>query len=154
MTKKKIFYIYNKSFIEYIFNFYNSYKEPEIKKFIKEQNLEFLLNNMSGLQKNQKKEYYENNNKNNEDKDYINEKNYLSKLFDINQDEIMKELEKTKKMYNDLRKQLNDITNIKSKENYNQNDINKQLLEYQKKLNELNLEKKIRILNYYVKIFN
>ena len=139
--------------LEYIFNFYNSYKEPEIKKFIKEQNLEFLLNNMSGLQKNQKKEYYENNNKNNEDKDYINEKNYLSKLFDINQDEIMKGLEKTKKMYNDLRKQLNDITNIKSKDNENQNDINKQLLEYQKKLNELNLEnQKYMKENTYLKL--
>ena len=152
IQKNDIYFNKMYKLLEYIFNYYNSFKDPEIKKYIKEQNLEFLLKVINNLQKNQN-DNYKNNNKNNEDKDYINEKNYLSKLFDINQDEIMNELEKTKKMYNDIRKQLNYLTNMKSKDNDNQNDINKQLLEYQKKINELNLEnQKYMKENTYLKL--
>ena len=43
-------------------------------------------------------------------------------------------------MYNDIRKELNYITNLKSKEKENQDDNIKQILENQKKINELKLE--------------
>ena len=153
IQKNDIYFNRMYKLIEYLFNYYNCFKDPEIKKYLKEQKLEFLLEAKNNLQKDQINDNYENINKNNEDKDYINEKNYISKLFDINQNEIMKELEKTKKMYNDLRKQLNYITNMKFKDNENQGDINKQLLEYQKKINELNLEnQKYMKENTYLKL--
>ena len=154
IQKNDIYFNRMYKLIEYLFNYYNCFKDPEIKKYLKEQKLEFLLEAKNNLQKDQINDNYENIYKNNEDKDYINEKNYISKLFDINQNEIMKELEKTKKMYNDLRKQLNYITNMKFKDNENQGDINKQLLEYQKKINELNLEnQKYMKENTYLKLF-
>ena len=119
--------------LKYAFNYYNSFNDPEIKKFIKEQNLESLLNkeNISGKNENT-------NNNNNTKNNKIGKGNGVISLFETNQDEIMKELEKYKKMYNDIRKQLNYITNLKSKEN--QNDYEKQILENQKKINELNKE--------------
>ena len=61
-------------------------------------------------------------------------------IFDYEKDILMKELEKYKKMYNDTRKQLNYITNLKSKENENQDDNIKQILENQKEINELKLD--------------
>ena len=78
------------------------------------------------------------NNNNNSDNTYKD--NSINYLFDINNDSIIKELEKYKKMYNDIRKELNYITNLKSKEKENQDDNIKKILENQKKINELKLE--------------
>ena len=132
--------------LKYVFNYYNSFNDLEIKKFIKEQNLESLLNkeNISGKNENT-------NNNNNTKNNKIGKGNGVISLFETNQDEIMKELEKYKKMYNDIRKQLNYITNIKSKEN--QNDYEKQILDSQKKINELNKENQNYIKeNTYLKL--
>ena len=119
--------------LKYVFNYYNSFNDPKIKKFIKEQNLESILNKKNISSKNENQ-----NNNNNSDNTYKD--NSINYLFDINNDSIIKELEKYKKMYNDIRKELNYITNLKSKEKENQDDNIKQILENQKKINELKLE--------------
>ena len=97
----------------------------------------------------------ENKNQNNDNN--TNNKNengkIVSVLFDTNNDEILKELEKYKKMYNDVRKQLNLMTNMKLNDKNNQDELNKQLIEYQKKINELNSENQNYIKeNTYLKL--
>lgn len=133
IQKNNIYFNKMYQLLKYVFNYYNSFNDPKIKKFIKEQNLESILNkkNISSKNENQNN----NNNSDNTDKD-----NSINYLFDINNDSIIKELEKYKKMYNDIRKELNYITNLKSKEKENQDDNIKQILENQKKINELKLE--------------
>ena len=135
IQKNDIYFNKMYKLLEYLFNYYNSFNDPEIKKFIKEQNLESLFNKQNISKKNENQNIKNNNNI--ENNNIGNGKGVLS-LFDINQDEILKELEKYKKMYNDIRKQLNHITNIKLKEN--QNDYEKQILEKQNKINDLNKE--------------
>lgn len=126
IQKNNIYFNKMYQLLKYVFNYYNSFNDPKIKKFIKEQNLESILNkkNISSKNENQNN----NNNSDNTDKD-----NSINYLFDINNDSIIKELEKYKKMYNDIRKELNYITNLKSKEKENQDDNIKQILENQKK---------------------
>ena len=124
--------------LKFLFNYYNCLNDDKIQKFIKKENLYSLFNKQNIVEKeeNLKKD-------NNFDNDIPNmngKENMISTLFGINQDEIMKELEKYKKMYNEVRKHLNYITNIKSKDKQNQDDLINQLLESQKKLNELNKE--------------
>ena len=133
IQKNNIYFNKMYQLLKYVFNYYNSFNDPKIKKFIKEQNLESILNkkNISSKNENQNN----NNNSDNTDKD-----NSINYLFDINNDSIIKELEKYKKMYNDIRKELNYITNLKSKENENQDDNIKQILENQKEINELKLD--------------
>ncbi len=129
IEKNDIYFNKMYELLKYVFNYYNSFNDESIKKFIKEQNLEYLFN--------KKKVYPTNENEKNNDN---NQKNSIESLFKINQDEIIEELEKTKKMYNDIRKQLNYITNIKSKDKENLNNNNIEILNNQKKLNDLNLE--------------
>ena len=63
---------------------------------------------------------------------------------------LIQELEKYKKMYNDIRKQLTYLTNMKLNEKENKNE---QLLEMQKKLNELYFEnQKYMKENSYLKL--
>ena len=133
IQKNNIYFNKMYQLLKYVFNYYNSFNDPEIKKYIKVQNLESLFNkkNISPKNENTKKE-------NNSE---INDKeNSIDFLFDYEKDILMKELEKYKKMYNDTRKQLNHITNLKSKENENQDDNIKQILENQKEINELKLD--------------
>ena len=133
IQKNNIYFNKMYQLLKYVFNYYNSFNDPEIKKYIKVQNLESLFNkkNISPKNENTKKE-------NNSE---INDKeNSIDFLFDYEKDILMKELEKYKKMYNDTRKQLNYITNLKSKENENQDDNIKQILENQKEINELKLD--------------
>ena len=133
IQKNNIYFNKMYQLLKYVFNYYNSFNDLKIKKFIKEQNLESLLNKKNNVPKNENT-----NTNNNLDNDIkVNPINYL---FDIDNDTIIKELEKYKKMYNDVRKQLNYITNLKSKEKENQDDNMKQILENQKKINELKLE--------------
>ena len=133
IQKNNIYFNKMYQLLKYVFNYYNSFNDLKIKKFIKEQNLESLLNKKNIVPKNENT-----NTNNNLDNDIkVNPINYL---FDIDNDTIIKELEKYKKMYNDVRKQLNYITNLKSKEKENQDDNMKQILENQKKINELKLE--------------
>jgi hypothetical protein len=133
IQKNNIYFNKMYQLLKYVFNYYNSFNDPKIKKFIKEQNLESILNKKNISSKNENQ-----NNNNNSDNTYKD--NSINYLFDINNDSIIKELEKYKKMYNDIRKELNYITNLKSKEKENQDDNIKQILENQKKINELKLE--------------
>ena len=146
IQKKDIYFNKMYQLIKFVFNYYNSFNEREIKKFIKEQNLEILLN----------KNILSNNNKNkkNNTDENIEKNNLLETLFNINQDMLIQELEKYKKMYNDIRKQLSYLTNMKLNEKDNKNDINsQQLLEMQKKLNELYFEnQKYMKENSYLKL--
>ena len=133
IQKNNIYFNKMYQLLKYVFNYYNSFNDLKIKKFIKEQNLESLLNKKNIVPKNENT-----NTNNNLDNDIkVNPINYL---FDIDNYTIIKELVKYKKMYNDVRKQLNYITNLKSKEKENQDDNMKQILENQKKINELKLE--------------
>lgn len=132
IEKNDIYFNKMYELLKYVFNYYNSFNDESIKKFIKEQNLEYLFN--------KKKVYPTNENEKNNNNSDNNQKNSIESLFKINQDEIIEELEKTKKMYNDIRKQLNYITNIKSKDKENLNNNNIEILNNQKKLNDLNLE--------------
>jgi hypothetical protein len=133
IQKNNIYFNKMYQLLKYVFNYYNSFNDPKIKKFIKEQNLESILNKKNISSKNENQ-----NNNNNSDNTYKD--NSINYLFDINNDSIIKELEKYKKMYNDIRKELNYITNLKSKEKENQDDDIKKILENQKKINELKLE--------------
>ena len=150
IQKNDIYFNKMYQLLKYVFNYYDCFNDNEIKKYINEQNLEFLIYKQNISQKicNQKKE--PNINNNTDDSNEVDEENKILSLFDVNQDEIIKELEKYKKMSNELRNQLNYITDIKSNEKINENgkrnDITKQLLECQKKINELNSEN-----NNYVK---
>ena len=132
IEKNDIYFNKMYELLKYVFNYYNSFNDESIKKFIKEQNLEYLFN--------KKKVYPTNENEKNNNNSDNNQKNSIESLFKINQDKIIEELEKTKKMYNDIRKQLNYITNIKSKDKENLNNNNIEILNNQKKLNDLNLE--------------
>ena len=148
IQKNDIYFNRMYQLLKYVFNYYNSFNEPQIKKFIKEQKLESLINKVNITQNNKIK----NNKNNNDDYDDGNGK-IVSVLFDTNEDEIMKELEKYKKMYNDIRKQLNLMTNMKLNDKENQNELSKQLIEYQKKINELNSENQNYIKeNAYLKL--
>ena len=142
IQKKDIYFNKMYQLLKFVFNYYNSFNEREIKKFIKEQNLEILLN----------KNILSNNNKNkkNNTDDNTEKNNLLETLFNINQDMLIQELEKYKKMYNDIRKQLTYLTNMKLNEKENKNE---QLLEMQKKLNELYFEnQKYMKENSYLKL--
>ena len=66
---------------------------------------------------------------------------------------LLNELENYKKKYNDIRKQLNYITNMKYNDKINENENNKIIIDYQKKINELYLSNQNYIKeNTYLKL--
>ena len=126
--------------LKYVFNYYNSFEEPDIKQFIKEQDLEILFDNDEI--KSNLNEY--DNNKNN---------NLIDILFKTNKDILINDLENYKKKYNDIMKQLNVITNLKYDDKNITENNNKKIIEYQKQLNELYLSNQNYIKeNTYLKL--
>ena len=124
IEKKNLYFNKMYQLLKFVFNYYNSFKENEIMNFIKEQDLEILFDN-DELQK------YTNNYQ-------INDENSLiDKLFKTNKDMLINDLENYKKKYNDVRKQLNYITNLKYNDKNSENNNNQMIIEYQTKLNEL-----------------
>ena len=127
IQKNDIYFDKMYQLLKYVFNYYDSFNDPQIKGFIKEQNLGSLINKSNITQENKNQNNDNNTNNKNENGKIV------SVLFDTNNDEILKELEKYKKMYNDVRKQLNLMTNMKLNDKNNQDELSKQLIEYQKK---------------------
>ena len=147
IQKNDIYFDKMYQLLKYVFNYYDSFNDPQIKEFIKEQNLGSLINKSNITQENKNQNNDNNTNNKNENGKIV------SVLFDTNNDEILKELEKYKKMYNDVRKQLNLMTNMKLNDKNNQDELSKQLIEYQKKINELNSENQNYIKeNTYLKL--
>ena len=147
IQKNDIYFDKMYQLLKYVFNYYDSFNDPQIKGFIKEQNLGSLINKSNITQENKNQNNDNNTNNKNENGKIV------SVLFDTNNDEILKELEKYKKMYNDIRKQLNHMTNMKLNDKNNQDELSKQLIEYQKKINELNSENQNYIKeNTYLKL--
>ena len=147
IQKNDIYFDKMYQLLKYVFNYYDSFNDPQIKEFIKEQNLGSLINKSNITQENKNQNKDNNTNNKNENGKIV------SVLFDTNNDEILKELEKYKKMYNDVRKQLNLMTNMKLNDKNNQDELSKQLIEYQKKINELNSENQNYIKeNTYLKL--
>ena len=147
IQKNDIYFDKMYQLLKYVFNYYDSFNDPQIKEFIKEQNLGSLINKSNITQENKNQNNDNNTNNKNENGKIV------SVLFDTNNDEILKELEKYKKMYNDARKQLNLMTNMKLNDKNNQDELSKQLIEYQKKINELNSENQNYIKeNTYLKL--
>ena len=147
IQKNDIYFNKMYQLLKYVFNYYDSFNNPQIKEFIKEQNLGSLINKSNITQENKNQNNDNNTNNKNENGKIV------SVLFDTNNDEILKELEKYKKMYNDVRKQLNLMTNMKLNDKNNQDELSKQLIEYQKKINELNSENQNYIKeNTYLKL--
>ena len=125
IEKKDIYFNKIYQLLKFVSNYYKNFKNnSDIWNFIKEQELEILFDNNEL-----------NNNKYNQNI-YKND-DLIEILFKTNKDIIMNELEKYKKKYNDIRKQLSYITNLKFNDKDNENDNNKMILEYQKKINDL-----------------
>ena len=125
IEKKDIYFNKIYQLLKFVSNYYKNFKNNlDIWNFIKEQELEILFDNNEL-----------NNNKYNQNI-YKND-DLIEILFKTNKDIIMNELEKYKKKYNDIRKQLSYITNLKFNDKDNENDNNKMILEYQKKINDL-----------------
>ena len=124
IEKKNLYFNKMYQLLKFVFNYYNSFKENEIKNFIKEQDLEILFEN-------DELEKYSNIYKNSD------ENSLIDKLFKTNKDMLINDLENYKKKYNDVRKQLNFITNLKYNDKNNENNNNQMIIEYQTKLNEL-----------------
>ena len=119
IEKKNIYFNKIYQLLKFIFN-QKYFEKNEIKNFIKEQDLEILFDNEVL----------------NSDK----ENSLINILFTINKDMIINELENYKKKYNEIRKQLNYITNIKySDKNNDYSNSKKIIIEYQKRMNELYL---------------
>ena len=140
IEKKNIYFNKIYQLLKFVFK-NDNIQSPEIIKFIKEQDLEILFN---------LNEFTDNKN---------NNKVFIDLLFKTNKDMIMNELENYKKKYNDVRKQLNYITNMKYYENENEykndneDNKNKIIVKYQKKINELYLSNQNYIKeNAYLKL--
>ena len=132
--KKNIYFNKIYQLLKFVFR-KKDIKTQEINNFIKEQDLEILFDDKLI------------NNQNN------NEENLVDILFKTNKDMILNDLENYKKKYNDIRKQLNYITNMKYNDKINENDSNKIIIDYQKKINELYLSNQNYIKeNTYLKL--
>ena len=139
IDKKNIYFNKMYQLLKFVFKNKDS-KTPEIDNFIKKQDLEILFD----------EELI--NNKNTNDKNN-NDENLVDILFKTNKDMILNELENYKKKYNDIRKQLNYITNMKYNDKINENENNKIIIDYQKKINELYLSNQNYIKeNTYLKL--
>ena len=120
--------------LKFLFN-YIDFENEEIKNFIKEQDLEILFDN--------------------EELNNDKENNLIDILFTTNKNMIINDLENYKKKYNDIRNQLNYITNMKYNDFKNNSDNNSEemILEYQKRINELYLSNQNYIKeNSYLKL--
>ena len=132
--KKNIYFNKIYQLLKFVFR-KKDIKTQEINNFIKEQDLEILFDDKLI------------DNQNN------NEENLVDILFKTNKDMILNDLENYKKKYNDIRKQLNYITNMKYNDKINENDSNKIIIDYQKKINELYLSNQNYIKeNTYLKL--
>lgn len=130
IEKKNIYFNKIYQLLKFVFN-HKALENDEITNFIKEQDLEILFDN---------DEF-------NNDK----ENNLIDILFTTNKDMIMNDLENYKKKYNDIRKQLNYITNLKY--DNNNNNSKEIIIEYQKRINELYLSNQNHIKeNAYLKL--
>ena len=129
IEKKNIYFNKMYQLLQFVFKNNNYDNNYEIKKFIKDQDLEILFD---------RDELERNTNINNQNPN----NDLIDILFKTNKDMIINDLENYKKKYKDLRRQLNYITNMKYSENdknndNNNNDKSQMIIEHQKKLNEL-----------------
>ena len=117
IEKKNIYFNKIYALLKYILNNYKNINISDIMNFVKKQKLEILFDN----------------------NEITNNNNILlyEILFTTNKDILLNDLENYKNKYNDVKKQLNFITNTKYINKENQNDNNQIIIEYQKKINEL-----------------